>query len=293
VSESGGTDELSSGGNEANFDSSTAGSEEQEDATPLVQDGEEIAEAPFLSPPRHSENRTDLSFASPSTSVGSARSTRSRNVARTNSRGIDQGLQEELARDFEAAGGLFVVCALKHGIRNILDEKPLIYGESESTPLRKSLRNKITYWRGLPVVEYVALLQDGLKVLPARDTRQRAAAEQAASQGYQPQEPPTSPPPIIAVPKASKQTKASSTKKNLPRAHLKPPLITEIRSRMMSPGRISEAVPPMMELAQPAVARAAGVDFVGKLHPACIFCCNVDFISESFVLSSLCPREQG
>ena len=98
---------------------------------PLFEDDQK--QPPQPKPPVTPGRRSTASFASPSESAGSGCSQRSRNPARTNSRGLERPVEEQLARDVEGpGGGLQNVLSRRHRLHDLCARKEHLHGEPNS-----------------------------------------------------------------------------------------------------------------------------------------------------------------
>ena len=124
-------------------------------ASTSTEEGDNSVAEPILHSPEGS-----LSGSVGSSSGGAQRS---KNLARTNRRGLSVAAQKEILEDLESAGGLAHVLSLvgPHPISDFCAKgeqaKADIYG-SQRTSQRRRVVNKLRHWKELPADEYQALL---------------------------------------------------------------------------------------------------------------------------------------
>ena len=291
---------------------------------PATVEEEDFSDLSEGSAAERSDSSADLSsVASPlvkkkAATPGSAASSRHYNPLRTNSAGLPDTVQIALAEGIESRGGrdlFFQRYQALHSLCEESEESLALFGDAKSER-RKQVRWKIRHWRDLDKEGYDKAIR-GLSVFTWEDRTEEERQAFLATLLQSPTKP------TFQSPTSSKKKPAiqspTSSKKKPPRSGSKKAAgkfqsdLSYAKPKVVYSSSSSEDKPPpqdigfsvskmssedtsgkacLMELAPETVARAAGVDFVGKWMPDLSCSVSSKFVSSyCFIVYSPCPSQ--
>jgi hypothetical protein len=117
----------------------------------------------------------------------SPRRPRQRSPYHSNKASLPNHLQRQLLQEIESSGGISELSSLT--LAKILDSKPDVYGKSSSNK-RRSVRDRVRYWRDLPIDEYYRVATTlGFQHTTPQSASTQSSPEYLVSESLSPTEP--------------------------------------------------------------------------------------------------------